>query len=98
MKKISKSNNYNTVINSTVEPMTEEEYMKAVEFYKFLVDLTKHNHGILSINREKLIDIAAAYMKCTPLEAHFILRKMKAYGWVKVLDKDFIIVDLNLNI
>jgi len=61
MEKITKNNNYTTAVNSIVDSMTEEEYGKAVEFYKFLVNITKYNHGILSIDREKLIDIAAAY-------------------------------------
>jgi len=98
MEKITKNNNYTTAVNSIVDSMTEEEYGKAVEFYKFLVNITKYNHGILSIDREKLIDIAAAYMKCTPLEAHIILRKMKAYNWILLMDKHFIIVNLNLNL
>jgi len=91
MKNISK-NNYNTIINNIATSMTEEEYAKAKEFYKFLVSITKCNNGILTIDRQKLIDIASAYMKCTPLEAHTILMKMKSYGWVKVIDNDYIAV------
>ena len=72
--------------------MTEEEYVKAREFYKFLVSITRCNNGILAIDREKLIDIASAYMDCTPIEAYNILLKMKSYGWIKVLDRDYIAV------
>ena len=82
------------IINSIAALMTEEEYKKAKEFYKFLVNITKCNNGVLTIERKKLIDIAAAYMECIPLEAHTILMKMKAYGWIKTLDKDYIIVNL----
>ncbi|ALG97004.1 hypothetical protein [Sulfolobus monocaudavirus SMV3] len=78
--------------NNTIAPMTEEEYVKAREFYKFLVSITKCNNGILTIDREKLIDIASAYMDCTPIEAYNILLKMKSYGWVIALDKDYIAV------
>jgi hypothetical protein len=83
MKKISKNNYYNAAIDSIANSMSEEEYIKASEFYKFLVNITGCNHGVLSIDREKLIDIAAAYMKCTPVQAYNILTKMKAYGWIK---------------
>ena len=85
-------------IDELTNAMTEEEYKKAVEFYKFLVNITKCNHGVLSIHREKLIDVAAAYMKCTPLEAYNILMKMKFYGWIKTLDKDYIVVNLEKKI
>jgi hypothetical protein len=91
MKRISKSNNF---INSIADAMSEEEYRKAVEFYRFLASITKCNHGVLSIDREKLIKVASAYMECDPLEAYNILRKMKDYGWILTLDKDFIIVNL----
>jgi len=37
-------------------------------------------------------------MECTPLEAHNILMKMKTYGWIKTLDKDYIIVNLEKKI
>ena len=93
MKSVSE-NNYNTIINSIVTSMTEEEYRKAVEFYKFLVDITKCNHGFLNIERKKLISIASAYMECTPVQAHAILQKMKAYGWIKILEDDFVVVNL----
>jgi glutamate formiminotransferase len=69
-----------------------------LEFHKFLVNITKCNNGVLTIERKKLIDIAAAYMECTPLEAHNILMKMKTYGWIKTLDKDYIIVNLEKKI
>jgi len=87
-------NDYNIIINSVIASMTDDEYKKAREFYKFLVNITKCSNGILTIERKKLIDIASAYMECTPLEAHIILMKMKAYGWIKTLDKDYIIVNL----
>jgi hypothetical protein len=74
--------------------MTEDEYEKAKEFYRFLVSITKCNNGILTISREKLIDIASAYMKCDPFEAYNILMKMKSYGWITVIDKDYIAVKL----
>jgi len=93
MKNISQSK-YNTIIDSITDSMTEEEYAKAREFYRFLVNLTKCTHGILSINRKKFIDIAAAYMECTPLEAYNILMKMRSYGWIKTLDKDYVIINL----
>ena len=89
MKNFSK-NSYKTA----VAPMTEDEYTKAREFYKFLVNITKCNNGILTIDRKKLIDIASVYMDCTPLEAHNILLKMKSYGWIKVLDNDYIAVNV----
>jgi hypothetical protein len=91
-------NDYNIIINSIVASMTEEEYRKAREFYKFLVNITKCTHGVLSIDRKKFIDIASAYMECTPLEAYNILMKMKYYGWIKTLDKDYIIVNLEKKI
>jgi len=93
MKNISQSK-YNTIIDSITDSMTEEEYAKAREFYRFLVNLTKCTHGILSINRKKFIDIAAAYMEYTPLEAYNILMKMRSYGWIKTLDKDYVIINL----
>ena len=98
MKKISKNSYYSVAIDSIASSMSEEEYIKAREFYRFLVNITRCNHGILSIDREKLIDIAAAYMKCSPLEAYNILTKMKGYGWIKTLDMDYIIVDIEREI
>jgi len=91
MKRISKTNNY---IDGLATAMTEDEYRKAVEFHKFLVSITECKHGILSIDREKLIKVASAFMECEPLEAYNILRKMKDYGWILTWDKDFIIVNL----
>jgi hypothetical protein len=98
MKKISKNSYYSDAIDSIANSMSEEEYIKAKEFYRFLVNITECKHGILSIDREKLIDIAAAYMKCSPLEAYNILTKMKGYGWIKTLDMDYIIVDIEREI
>jgi len=85
-------------IDDLANSMTEEEYRKAKEFYKFLVNITKCNNGVLTIERKKLIDIAAAYMECTPLEAYTIIKKMRNYGWIKTLDKDYIIVKLEKKI
>jgi hypothetical protein len=98
MKKISKNNYYNTAINKIASSMTEEEYAKAREFYKFLVSITKRNHGILSIHWDQLIDFAATFMKCTPWEAYNILKKMRSYGWITTLDKDYITVNLEKEI
>ncbi|BDB97446.1 hypothetical protein [Saccharolobus caldissimus] len=81
-------------IDYIVNSMTDDEYKKAKELYKFLINITKCTQGILNIERKKLIDIAAAYMECTPIEAHNILIKMKSYGWIKTLDKDYIIVNI----
>jgi hypothetical protein len=96
MKRISKNNYnaYNTGIDSLTTAMTEDEYRKAVEFHRFLVNISNCNHGILSIDREKLIKVASAFMECGPLEAYNILRKMKDYGWILTWDKDFIIVNV----
>jgi len=85
-------------IDELTNSMTEEEYRKALEFHKFLVNITKCNNGVLTIERKKLIDIAAAYMECTPLEAHNILMKMKTYRWIKTQDNDYIIVNLEKKI
>jgi len=70
-------------IDELTNSMTDDQYRKALEFYKFFVNITKCNNGVLAIERKKLIDIAAAYMECTPLEAHNILMKMKTHGWIK---------------
>ena len=94
MKSVSKNNNYNIIINSIVGSMTDDEYEKAKEFYKFLVNITKCTHGVLNIDRKKLVDVASAYMECKPTEAHNILMKMKMYGWIRILDEDYIIINL----
>jgi len=96
MKRISKNNYnaYNTGIDSITNAMTEDEYKKAVEFHRFLVSITGCNHGVLSIDRERLIKVASAFMECDPLEAYNILKKMKDYGWILMWDRDFIIVNL----
>ncbi|ADB87217.1 hypothetical protein [Saccharolobus islandicus] len=85
-------------IDELTNSMTDDEYKKALEFHKFLVNITKCNNGVLTIERKKLIDIAAAYMGCSALEAHNILMKMRAYGWIKTVDKDYIIVNLEKKI
>jgi len=85
-------------IDELTNSMTDDEYRKALEFHKFLVNITKCNNGVLTIERKKLIDIAAAYMECTPLEAYTIIKKMHNYGWIKTLDKDYIIVNLEKKI
>jgi len=86
------------VIEYMTNLMSDEEYKKAVEFYKFLVNVTRCGKGILSIDRKKLIDVAAAYMGCSAIEAYTIIRKMHNYGWIKTLDKDYIIVNLEKEI
>jgi len=90
-KSISKKNNY---IDSLATAMTDDEYRKAREFYKFLASISMCNHGVLSIDREKLIRVASAYMDCDPLEAYNILRKMMDYGWIMSWDRNFIVVNL----
>lgn len=82
------------IVDVLANSMTDEEYRKALEFYKFLINITKCSHGILNIDRKKLIDMAATFMECTTIEAYNILMKMYYYGWIKILDKDFIIVNL----
>ena len=94
MKRISENNNYITIIDNIATAMTDDEYRKAVEFYKFLANITRCTRGVLNIDRKKLINIASAYMECTPVQAHAILQKMKAYGWIKILEDDFIVVNL----
>ena len=79
-------------IDELASSMTEDEYRKAREFYKFLMTITKCTHGVLSIDRNKFVDIAAAYIGCTPLEAYTIIKKMHNYGWIKTLDKDYVII------
>ncbi|MEJ2779369.1 hypothetical protein WIW89_00205 [Stygiolobus sp. CP850M] len=85
-------------IDDLANAMTEDEYRKAKEFYKFLMTITKCSNGVLTIERKKLIDIAAAYMECTPVEAYNILTKMKGYGWIKTMDTHFIIVNIEKKI
>nr|WP_011225121.1 hypothetical protein [Sulfolobus islandicus]CAG38156.1 hypothetical protein [Sulfolobus islandicus] len=85
-------------IDQLTNSMTDEEYRKALEFYRFLMTITKCTQGILTIDRKKLIDLAATLMECTPLEAYTIIRKMHNYGWIKTLDRDFIIVNLEKNV
>ena len=81
-----------STIDELTSSMTEDEYRKAREFYKFLMTITKCTHGVLSIDRKKFVDIAAAYMECTPLEAYMVIKKMYNYGWIKTLDKDYVII------
>jgi len=101
MKRISKRISKNSTVTGTIadintiaNAMSEDEYRKAREFYRFLVSITKCDHGVLSIDRERLIKVASAYMDCDPLEAYNILRKMMDYGWILIWDRDFIIVNL----
>ena len=96
MKRISKTriSKTNSFIDGLATAMTEDEYRKAVEFHSFLVSISRCNNGILSIDREKLIKVASAFMECDPLEAYNILRKMKDYGWILTWDMGFIIVNL----
>jgi hypothetical protein len=74
--------------------MTTEEYTKAKEFYEFLKRISECNHGFLNISRKELIDIATTIMKCTPYEAHLILRKMKQYGWIKEINDDLVVINI----
>ena len=95
MKRNSKKNNYiDTIVTAMADSMTDDEYRKAKEFYEFLVNITKCTHGFLSIDRKKLINITSAYMECSPIEAHAILQKMRNYGWIKLLENDFVVVNL----
>ena len=73
--------------------MTSEEYEKAKKFHQFLKQITKGTHGYLTIEREDLVDMASGFMKCEPFEAYRILMKMKEYGWIKEIDRHFIIVN-----
>ena len=75
------------------DAMTTDEYEKAKRFYQFLKNITKGSNGVLTIEWEELIDVASGYMKVSPYEAYRILRKMKEYGWIKVIDKHFVIVN-----
>jgi len=85
-------------IDDLANSMTDDEYRKAKEFYKFLVNITKCSNGVLTIERKKLIDIAAAYMECSPVEAYTIIKKMHNYGWIKTLDTHFIIINIEKKI
>jgi len=73
--------------------MTSDEYEKAKRFHQFLKQITKGTHGYLTIEWEDLIDMASGFMKCEPYEAYRILMKMKEYGWIKEIDRHFIIVN-----
>jgi len=77
------------------DAMTSDEYEKAKRFHKFLKNITKGTHGYLTIEWEELIDTASGYMKVSPYEAYQILRKMKEYGWIKEIDKHFIVVNID---
>jgi len=92
MKRISKTNSY--IIDGLATAMTEDEYKKAIEFHRFLASISRCDHGALSIDRERLIKVASAFMECDALEAYNILKKMKDYGWILTWDKDFVIVNL----
>ncbi len=73
--------------------MTSEEYEKAKRFHQFLKNLTKGTHGYLTIEWEDLVDMASGFMKTTPYDAYRILMKMKEYGWIKKIDRHFILVN-----
>ena len=77
------------------EAMTSEEYEKARRFYEFLKKISKGTNGYISIEWEELIDMASGFMKCSPYEAYRILRKMKEFGWIKEMDKHFIVVNID---
>ncbi|QXJ30328.1 hypothetical protein [Saccharolobus shibatae] len=92
MESVSRSDH---TIDDIINSMTDEEYKKALEFHKFLISITKCTKGILTIEREKFIKLAAALMECSPIEAFEIIRKMQQYGWIKDLNKDYVIVNIN---
>ena len=73
--------------------MTSDEYERAKRFYEFLKKISKGTNGYLTIEWEELIDMASGYMKCLPYDAYRILMKMKEYGWIKEIDKHFIVVN-----
>jgi len=73
--------------------MTSEEYEKAKRFHQFLKQITKGTHGYLTIEWEDLVDMASGFMKTTPYDAYRILMKMKEYGWIKEIDRHFILVN-----
>ncbi|MCI4407553.1 MAG: hypothetical protein JHC26_00540 [Thermofilum sp.] len=75
--------------------MTDEELVKAKEFYEFLKSISKCTHGFLAIDRKKLIDLARVFMDLSsPYEAHEILMKMVKYGWIKEIKMDYVVVNL----
>jgi hypothetical protein len=37
--------------------------------------------------------MASGFMKTTPYDAYRILMKMKEYGWIKKIDRHFILVN-----
>ena len=74
--------------------MTQEEYAKAREFYSFLVEISKCNNGVIHIEREKFIKLAAIMLDRTPVEAYSVLRKMQRYGWIAAIDDHFVIVNV----
>ena len=84
-------------IDDLANAMTSDEYLKAKEFYSFLVDISKCTGGILRIEREKFIKLAATMMDCTPAEAYAIISKMRRYGWIKACDSHFVVVNVTNN-
>ena len=75
------------------DAMTSDEYEKAKRFHQFLKQITKGTHGYLTIERDDLVDMASSFMKCEPFEAYRILMKMKEYGWIKEIDRHFVLVN-----
>jgi len=94
MKSMKRTKTNSSIIDGLAMAMTEDEYRKAVEFHRFLASISNCNHGVLSIDREKLIKVASAFMECDALEAYNILKEMKDYGWILTWDRDFVIVNL----
>jgi hypothetical protein len=84
-----------TTTNLVFDAMTEEEFEKAKEFYEFLKNISKSNHGYINIRREQFIKLASCLMEVPPIEAYQILKKMKNYGWIIRMEQDFIIVRLD---
>jgi len=77
------------------DAMTSEEYERAKRFYQFLKNISKGTNGYITIEWEEFIDMASGYMKYSPYEAYRILRKMKEYGWIKEMDKHFIVINID---
>ena len=84
-------------IDDLANAMTSDEYNRAFEFYKFLQGLTKCTNGILQIEREKFLKLAATMLECSEVEAYTIINKMRRYGWIKAWDSHFVVVNVTNN-
>jgi hypothetical protein len=82
-------------LNLVFDAMTEEEFEKVKEFHEFLKNISKSNHGYISIRWEQFIKLASCLMEVPPIEAYQILKKMQRYGWIIRMEKDFIVVRLD---